>query len=92
MNVSVWVPTATVAPPYKGAFAIVAKASDVLDDHVYSRSSAPRILNGTIAAHAPVTSVSLRLRRSYHGRCWAYDGVSARFGSETYRMKNRSAR
>jgi hypothetical protein len=72
-------PTAVVAPPYKGAFAVVAKASDVLDDHVYSPSSVPRILNGTIAAHAPVTSVSLRLRRSYRGRCWAYNGVSARF-------------
>jgi uncharacterized protein YodC (DUF2158 family) len=71
--------TAIVAPPYKGPFAIVAKASDVLDDHVYAPSSSPRVLSGAVAAHAPVASVGLRLRRSYRGRCWAYNGVSERF-------------
>ncbi|HEY2180964.1 MAG TPA: carboxypeptidase-like regulatory domain-containing protein [Solirubrobacteraceae bacterium] len=71
--------TAAVAPPYKGPFAIVAKTSDVLDDHVYAPSNSPRLLSGAIAAHAPVASVSLRLRRSYRGRCWAYNGVSERF-------------
>jgi hypothetical protein len=68
-----------VAPPYKGPFAIVAKASDVLDGNVYRPSNAPRVLSGTVAAHVRVASVSLRLRRSYHGRCWAYNGVSERF-------------
>jgi hypothetical protein len=71
--------TAAVVPPYKGPFAIVAKASDVLDGNVYKPSNAPRVLSGTVAAHARVASVSLRLRRSYRGRCWAYNGVSARF-------------
>jgi hypothetical protein len=71
--------TATVALPYKGPFAIVAKASDVLDDHVYAPSNSPRLLSGAVTAHAPVASVSLRLRRSYRGRCWAYNGVSERF-------------
>jgi hypothetical protein len=71
--------TAAVAPPYKGPFAIVAKASDVLDGNVYKPSNAPRVLSGTVAAHVSVASVSLRLRRSYHGRCWAYNGVSERF-------------
>jgi hypothetical protein len=28
-----------------------------------------------------VTSVSLRLRRSYRGRCYTYDGTSTRFVS-----------
>jgi hypothetical protein len=71
--------TGAVVAPYKGPFAIVAKASDVLDDHVYTPSNSPRVLSGTVAAHAPVASVSLRLRRSYRGRCWAYNGVSERF-------------
>lgn len=71
--------TGAVAPPYKGPFAIVAKASDVLDGHVYKPSNAPRVLSGTVAAHARVASVSLRLRRSSRGRCWAYNGVSERF-------------
>ncbi len=70
---------ASVAAPYKGPFAIVAKAGDVLDDHVYAAATAPRVLSGTVAAHSPIASVSLRLRRSYRGRCWAYDGVSERF-------------
>jgi hypothetical protein len=71
--------TTAVAAPYKGPYAIVAKASDVLDDHVYARSKAPRVLSGTVTAHTRVASVGLRLRRSYRGRCWAYDGVSERF-------------
>jgi hypothetical protein len=70
---------AALAPSYKGPFAIVAKASDVVDGKVYRPSNAPRVLSGTVAAHARVASVSLRLRRSYRGRCWAYNGVSERF-------------
>lgn len=70
---------AVAAAPYKGPFAIVAKAGDVLDDHVYTAAKAPRVLSGTVASRSPIASVSLRLRRSFRGRCWAYDGVGERF-------------
>jgi hypothetical protein len=73
-------PTPTVGVlAYKGPFALVAHATSVLDGHVYSRARAPRVLRGTVAAHTQVASVSLRLRRSYRSRCYAYDGTSERF-------------
>jgi len=68
-----------VLAPYSGPFAVVAKAAGVIDSHVYSRRGAPKVLTGTVLAHAGVASVSLRLRRSYRGRCYAYNGVSTRF-------------
>ena len=37
------------------------------------------MLRGTTLAHTQVASVSLRLRRSFRGRCSAYDGISERF-------------
>ncbi len=71
--------TTTVAPPYTGPYAVVADLSGIHEGHVYSRAKAPRVLAGTVSAHASVTSISLRLRRSYHGRCWAYNGARERF-------------
>ncbi len=71
--------SAPTGAPYTGPYALVARASDVLDGHVYPSGRAPRVLSGTVAAHTSVTSVSLRLRRSFRGRCWAYDGASERF-------------
>ena len=71
--------TTTTSVPYTGPFAVVAKATGVLEEHVYSRKDAPRVLAGSAVAHTTVASVSLRLRRSYRGRCYAYDGVSTRF-------------
>jgi hypothetical protein len=65
---------------YKGPFAVVAGVRGMSEHHVYSRRSAPRLLRGTAAAHTAVSSVSLRLRRRWHGRCFAYDGVRERFG------------
>jgi hypothetical protein len=65
--------------PYTGPYAVVAKAVGVIDSHVYSRQHAPRLLAGTVLAHTSVASVSLELRRSYKGHCFAYDGVSIRF-------------
>jgi hypothetical protein len=70
---------AVVSAPYKGPYALVAKASGVLDGHVYAPGKAPRVLAGTIAAQSAVSSVSLELRRSYRGRCYAYDGTTTRF-------------
>ena len=73
-----------VAPvaPYVGPFAVVAHVSDVIDGYHYSRARAPRILAGTILAHSGVTSISLRLRREYRGRCSSYDGARERFLTE----------
>ncbi|HEV7529678.1 MAG TPA: hypothetical protein VGO29_12340 [Solirubrobacteraceae bacterium] len=64
---------------YKGAYAVVARASGALDGHVYPARRAPRLLGGTVSAHTSLASVSLRLRRSFHGRCFAFDAISARF-------------
>jgi hypothetical protein len=70
-------PVASVA--YKGPFAVVAHASDLIDSHVYSRAHAPRLLSGAVLSHSRVATVSLKLRRSYRGRCFAYNGTTTRF-------------
>jgi hypothetical protein len=64
--------------PYTGAYAVVAAVTGIHEGHVYPRAKAPRVLAGTVSAHASVTSISLRLRRSYRGRCWAYNGSRER--------------
>jgi hypothetical protein len=69
----------TTAAPYKGPFALVPELTSVLDSHVYGSTHAPRLLTGAVSSHSTVTSVSLRLRREYRRRCYAYDGVSTRF-------------
>lgn len=66
---------------YKGPFAVVAKLAGLIDGHHYLRGRAPRVLAGKVLAHSTVASVSLRLRRSYWGRCYAYLGRSERFAS-----------
>jgi hypothetical protein len=70
--------TPTVAP-YKGPYALVSHLTSVIDGHVYKRNHAPRVLAGAVLAHTTVTSISLTLRRSYRGRCYAFDGVLTRF-------------
>jgi hypothetical protein len=65
--------------PYRGPFAVISRMTNVIDGHVYSRRNAPRLLDGEVIAHTGVTSASLELRRSYRGRCWAFDGVVAEF-------------
>lgn len=70
---------AVATTPYTGPYAVVAKAAGVVEDHVYTRGEAPKVLSGTVLAHTAVASVSLELRRSYRGRCYAFDGVSTRF-------------
>lgn len=67
------------AKPYVGPYAVVAQVASVLDQHVYTRRSAPRVLSGSVAAHVGVTSVSLALQRRHHGRCYSYNGVRERF-------------
>jgi hypothetical protein len=65
--------------PYTGPYALVAKASSVIEGHVYKRGNAPRILSGSVLAHTTVTATSLELRREYKGRCYAFNGVTTRF-------------
>jgi hypothetical protein len=67
------------AAPYTGPFALVAAPGAPLDGHVYRAARAPRLLSGSIRGHSAVNSVSLELRRSFHGRCWAFDATRARF-------------
>ena len=57
----------------------MAKATGVLDGSAIPAGPAPRLLSGKVSPTPALTSVSLRLRRSYRGRCYAYDGASARF-------------
>jgi hypothetical protein len=58
--------------------ALVAVAGSVRQGHIYSRHHAPRVLSGKVISATPVTSISIRLRRSYKGRCWAYNGIRER--------------
>ncbi len=68
----------SIGAPYKGPYALVAKAGSVIEGRVYKRGAAPRILSGSVLAHTTVTATSLELRREYKGRCYAYDGVTTR--------------
>ena len=72
-------PGVAAGAAYKGPFAVVAQATGVQDGHFYPRGRGPKVLSGTIATHTSIASVSLKLRRSYRGRCFAYDGVAERF-------------
>ena len=65
---------------YKGPYAVVAKLAGLIDGHTYPRDRAPKVLSGKVLAHTGIASVSLRLRRSYKNRCYAYNGASGRFG------------
>jgi hypothetical protein len=62
-----------------GPKAIVAELTGLIDGHRYRRGDAPRVLAGSVTAPSAVASISLRLRRTYRGRCWAYDGKRERF-------------
>lgn len=65
--------------PYKGPYALVPRLTSLADGHTYKHGHAPRVLAGNVLAHTTVSSVSLALRRSYRGRCYAYNGVTTRF-------------
>jgi hypothetical protein len=71
--------TGSTTGAYKGPYALVAKATGLLDGHVYARGRGPKVLAGTVATHARIASVALKLRRSYRGRCSAYNGTRGQF-------------
>jgi hypothetical protein len=58
--------------------AFVADLIGIGEGRHYSDGDAPRVLSGKVVTASPVTSISLRLRRTYHGRCWAYSGTRER--------------
>lgn len=70
--------TSTEAP-YKGAYALVPQLPGLIDGHVYKHGHSPRVLAGSVLAHAAVSSIALTLRRSYRHRCYSFDGVTTRF-------------
>lgn len=70
-------PTATAT--YTGPYAVVAKATGLLDGHVYKRGHAPRLLRGTVILHRALQDVKLRLTRTRGRKCSYYDGVTDRF-------------
>jgi hypothetical protein len=72
-------PASAGSAPYVGPYAVVAKATNVVNGRVYTRAKTPRVISGTVASHTQVSSVEMRLRRSYRGRCYAYNGTSERF-------------
>ncbi len=65
--------------PYKGAFALVADVTTIREGEHFAHGHGPRVLAGELHGHSAVSSVSLELRRSYRGRCSAYDGTRERF-------------
>jgi hypothetical protein len=67
-----------IPAPYTGPYALVAAITGIREGHHYPRANAPRVLSGTVSARSSVTSISLRLQRSYRGRCWSYDGARDR--------------
>jgi hypothetical protein len=67
------------AKPYTGPFALVASVKHLGEGKVYAPGHAPRLIEGTLLGHSPVSSVELKLRRSFRGRCYAFDGQRARF-------------
>jgi hypothetical protein len=70
----------TVGAPYTGPFAIVAKATGLIDGYVYKRGHAPRVLQGTVDLHGGgLQGVKLRLTRTEGRKCSYYDGVTERF-------------
>lgn len=73
------VPGGLAVIPYKGPYALVAHLGSPIDGHVYTRAHAPRVLSGSVLGHTIISSISLTLRREYRHRCYAFDGVSARF-------------
>jgi hypothetical protein len=77
-EVSKVAPPVVSKAPYTGPYELVAAIAGIRENHIYTPANAPRVLAGTVTSHSSVTSISLRLRRSFHGRCWSYDGARDR--------------
>jgi hypothetical protein len=71
-------PSSTVTGPTTAGPEILAAVKGIREGRVFPRKQAPRVLSGTVSTQSSVTSISLRLRRRYRGRCWAYNGARDR--------------
>ncbi len=58
---------------------IVANATGLVANRHYSRKRAPRTLAGVVFSTSSVTSISIKLRRTWDGRCYDYNGVRGRW-------------
>jgi hypothetical protein len=76
-------PAHAQTPPYIGPFALVPHLQAPLEGRVYAHGHAPRLIVGAVSAHSAVSSVSVKLRRRYGGRCYAFDGTTATFRRAT---------
>jgi len=77
-------PPKVTPPPTVGGVGpgqILAKIAGVKSGHVYRRRAAPRLLKGSVAvpAGSPLRKIQISLKRSYRGRCYDFDGSTARF-------------
>jgi hypothetical protein len=70
---------ASSSAAYTGPYAVVAKATGLIDGHTYKRGRAPRVLQGTVDLRAALQDVKLRLTRTQGRKCSYYDGVTERF-------------
>ncbi len=59
----------------------LARITGVMNDHVYSRRSDPRVLAGVVSVPAGGTlrDVRISLKRSYRGHCFDFSGTRERF-------------
>jgi hypothetical protein len=79
-------PTTKSAPVLPGSSPAVvetAKIAGVKNGHAYSRRAAPRLLRGSVVVPAGglLRKVQISLKRNYRGRCYAFNGSSARFAA-----------
>jgi hypothetical protein len=74
-------PIATSHPTVPLATGLAARILGVLNGHVYSRRSAPRVLRGTVkvATGGTLRQVRIRLQRQTRGRCFDFSGRQGRF-------------
>jgi hypothetical protein len=70
---------ASSSAAYTGPYAVVARATGLIDGHIYKPGQAPRVLQGTVDLHAALQDVKLRLTRTQGRKCSYYDGVTERF-------------
>jgi hypothetical protein len=58
----------------KNESSIIISATGLVSGRRYSSKAAPRMLSGAVFSTSPVTSISIRLRRTWKGRCYAFNG------------------
>ena len=74
-------PSGAAPKPSTSTPAAVAEVLGVKNGHVYRRRFAPRVLGGMaeLSSGATLRELRMRLERRFHGRCFAFSGLRARF-------------